>query len=191
MLSAKVPRPEIHSVDFIATFIPCESILKPFSSFTMTATVTSRLRNFVAHTSNTHKPHSHSNNCHNYNLYINLPHERNLEGRTSGFVRIHCCCQSRRDACVDLRDDRWKSSSSNVTGKVDKVVHDGNARSRATRCASPFCAHFEFSMMLITADVSTRREHYHKQRPRSRRGPSCCCSERHLSVHEPEDVCER
>ena len=65
MRSAMIPR-EIHSLDFIGTFIPCESILKPSSSPMMMhdhgRRRTSRSRNDVVHTLPTHKLYSHSNN---------------------------------------------------------------------------------------------------------------------------------
>ena len=123
MRSAMLPRPEIHSLDFIGTFIPRESILKPSSSPMMHdhgRAVMSRSKNDVVHilpTWATHKPHSHSNNS-AYKLYINFPHERTFESRKNGFVGIHCCCC--RDARAYLRDDRWKWGGSNVTGNVQQ-----------------------------------------------------------------------
>ena len=127
------------------TIIPREAILVTYEA-TMTCAVTARSRNDVVRISRTHsKPHSHSNNCRNYNLYTNLPHEQTFEGRTYCFVRIHVCCQSRRNARAELRDNKWKWGSRNVTaltGKVDKVVHDGKALVQSNKVRIPVLCPF-------------------------------------------------
>jgi hypothetical protein len=96
---------------------------------------TPRSRNDVVHTSRFHKAHSHSNNLPNSQLYVNLHHERTFEGRAKCLVRTCCCC--RRDAQAELWDDRWKWGSSNVTGKVDEVVHDGQAQVKSNKVRIP------------------------------------------------------
>ncbi len=43
---------------------------------------------------------------------------------------------------LNMRVDRWKWGTSNVTGKVDEVVHDGQAQVQSKKVRIPvWCAH--------------------------------------------------
>ena len=108
----------------------------------MTGAMTSRSRNDVVHKSPTHNPHSHSNNCPNYNLYTNLHHEPTFEDRTTGFVRIrYCFVEEARALNCEMIDGNGVAAMS--PEKLTKSYMMVRLRSRATRCASPFCAHFD------------------------------------------------
>jgi hypothetical protein len=42
---------------------------------------------------------------------------------------------------LNLRVGRWKWGTSNVTGKVDEVVHDGQAQVQSNKVRTLVCAH--------------------------------------------------
>jgi hypothetical protein len=54
---------------------------------------------------------------------------------------------------LNLRVGRWKWGTSNVTGKVDEVVHDGQAQVQSNKVRVLVCAVHVLGVMLIPPAV--------------------------------------
>jgi hypothetical protein len=102
-----------------------------------------RSRDDVVHASRIHKTRSYSSHRRTSELHINSHHERTTQGRifeggTRCFVRALLTAEMRT---LNSRVGRWKWGTSNVTGKVDEVVHDGQAQVQSNKVSVLVCAH--------------------------------------------------
>jgi hypothetical protein len=130
--------------------------------------VTSRSRDDVVHTSRIHKTCPYSNHRCTSELHINSherTQERTFEGRTRCFVRIVLAAVVIEMRRLNLRVGRWKWGTSNVTGKVDEVVHDGQAQVQSNKVRVLACAHIR-DYANTAGRVCLLGQHHHTLRPR-------------------------
>jgi hypothetical protein len=131
------------------------------------SSVTSRSRDDVVHTSRIHKTRPYSN----HRLHINSHHERTqertFEGRTRCFVRTVLTAVVTDIRGLNLRVGRWKWGTSNVTGKVDEVVHDGQAQVQSNKVRVLVCVQVR-DYANTAGRVCLLGQHYYTLRPRGR-----------------------
>ena len=112
-------------------------------------------------------------------LYTNtnvFQYERTIEGRTRRFVRV----LARKVSLISgvqanesiLCFGRWKWGSSNVTGKVDEIVHEGQAQVQSNKVRYCLLLSTILNCVVIAARFGLvwLGQHHHAQRSRGRSG---------------------
>jgi hypothetical protein len=74
---------------------------------------------------------------------------------------------------LNLRVGRWKWGTSNVTGKVDEVVHDGQAQVQSNKVRISVCTYIR-DYANTDGCVCLLGQHYHTLRPRGRPSSKDC-----------------
>ena len=80
----------------------------------------------------------------------------------------------RRRALAEFQVGRWRWGTSNVTGKVDEVVHDGQAQVQSNKVRILICAHIGDCADTAGGRICLLGEHYHTLRPRGRPSSKDC-----------------
>ena len=75
---------------------------------------------------------------------------------------------------LNSRVGRWKWGTSNVTGKVDEVVHDGQAQVQSNKVRTVVCAHVREYANTAGGRVCLPGQYYHTLRTRRRPSSKDC-----------------